>query len=155
MWLVTERLKAHGRLITKKQGEYRVREMWKKVALKESSSFTHCPFASLVVDLSSAADLRVESKNKPSKSKTSLNKPLEGNEGKDHQHMQLHVASQVEPKHPFLLSHDDLPEHEGRRSRVTNPQLPLSSVMGKNTFSKSMQPVHGRVDWTAKYGGTQ
>ncbi|XP_036939654.1 serine/threonine-protein kinase MAK-like isoform X2 [Acanthopagrus latus] len=75
------------------------------------------------LDLSSAADLRVESKNKPSKSKTSLNKPLE--------------------------------EHEGRRSRVTNPQLPLSSVMGKNTFSKSMQPVHGRVDWTAKYGGTQ
>ncbi|KAM8727034.1 serine/threonine-protein kinase MAK-like [Acanthopagrus schlegelii] len=78
------------------------------------------------LDLSFAADLRVESKNKPSKSKTSLNKPLEGNE-----------------------------EHEGRRSRVTNPQLPLSSVMGKNTFSKSIQPVHGRVDWTAKYGGTQ
>ncbi|XP_030259137.1 serine/threonine-protein kinase MAK-like isoform X2 [Sparus aurata] len=75
------------------------------------------------IDLSSAADLRVESKIKPSKNKTSLNKPLE--------------------------------EHDGRRSKVPKPQLPGSSVTGKNTFSKSIQPVHGRVDWTAKYGGTQ
>lgn len=129
--------------------------MKESVALKESSSFTRCLFVALVVDLSSAADLRVESKIKPSKNKTSLNKPLEGNESKDYQHMQLHVASQVEPKHPFLFFHDDLAEQDGWRSKVPNPQLPRSSVMGKNTFSKSIQPVHGRVDWTAKYGGTQ
>ncbi|XP_073348016.1 serine/threonine-protein kinase MAK-like [Pagrus major] len=77
------------------------------------------------IDLSSAADLRVESKIKPSKSKTSLNK---------------------------LLSNE---EHDGRRSRSQNPQLSGSSVTGKNTFPKSIQPVHGRVDWTAKYGGHQ
>ncbi|XP_035861005.1 serine/threonine-protein kinase MAK-like isoform X7 [Sander lucioperca] len=48
-------------------------------------------------------------------------------------------------------------EYEGWRSRSLNPQNPGSSVTGKNTFSRSTntQPVHGRVDWTAKYGGHQ
>ncbi|XP_035861003.1 serine/threonine-protein kinase MAK-like isoform X5 [Sander lucioperca] len=73
-------------------------------------------------------DLRVESKIKSSKSKTSSNKLLLSNE-----------------------------EYEGWRSRSLNPQNPGSSVTGKNTFSRSTntQPVHGRVDWTAKYGGHQ
>uniref|UniRef100_A0A8D0CPI0 non-specific serine/threonine protein kinase n=1 Tax=Sander lucioperca TaxID=283035 RepID=A0A8D0CPI0_SANLU len=76
----------------------------------------------------SAIDLRVESKIKSSKSKTSSNKLLLSNE-----------------------------EYEGWRSRSLNPQNPGSSVTGKNTFSRSTntQPVHGRVDWTAKYGGHQ
>ncbi|XP_008277890.1 serine/threonine-protein kinase MAK-like [Stegastes partitus] len=78
------------------------------------------------VDLSSAADLRAGSKSKPSKNKNSLNKLL--NE-----------------------------ETEGRRCRSLNPQIPGSSAgaAAKPTFSRStnLQPVHGRVDWTAKYGG--
>ncbi|XP_035526691.1 serine/threonine-protein kinase MAK-like [Morone saxatilis] len=80
------------------------------------------------IDLSSAADLRVESKIKPAKSKTSLNK--------------------------LLLSKE---ECEGRRSRSLNPQMPGSSASVTGKFSKStnIQPVHGRVDWSAKYGGHQ
>lgn len=38
-------------------------------------------FLNLVVDLSTAADLRVESKIKPSKSKASSNKPVLSHEG--------------------------------------------------------------------------
>ncbi|XP_076601679.1 serine/threonine-protein kinase MAK-like isoform X1 [Chaetodon auriga] len=78
------------------------------------------------IDLSSAADLRVESKIKTSKSKTSSNK----------------------------LSNE---EHEGWRCRSLNPQIPGSSLTARTTFPKSahVQPVHGRVDWTAKYGGHQ
>ncbi|XP_039671420.1 serine/threonine-protein kinase MAK-like isoform X2 [Perca fluviatilis] len=69
-----------------------------------------------------AIDLRVESKIKSSKSKTSSNE-----------------------------------EYDGWRSRSLNPQNPGSSITGKNSFSRStnIQPVHGRVDWTAKYGGHQ
>ncbi|XP_045907495.1 serine/threonine-protein kinase MAK-like isoform X2 [Micropterus dolomieu] len=80
------------------------------------------------IDLSSAADLRVESKIKPSKSKTSSNKRLPSNE-----------------------------EYEGRKSKSLNPQIPASGAAGKTAFSRStnIQPVHGRVDWTAKYGGHQ
>ncbi|KAM9349873.1 serine/threonine-protein kinase MAK-like [Symphorus nematophorus] len=46
-------------------------------------------------------------------------------------------------------------KYEGWRSQSLNPQIPGST--GKSTFSKStnIQPVHGRVDWTAKYGGHQ
>ncbi|KAK2822698.1 hypothetical protein Q5P01_022763 [Channa striata] len=80
------------------------------------------------IDLSSAADLRTDSKIKPSTNKTSVNKLAPSNE-----------------------------EYEGWRSRSPKPQLPVSgtSSAGKNTFSPStnIQPVHGRVDWTAKYGG--
>ncbi|XP_041805517.1 serine/threonine-protein kinase MAK-like isoform X2 [Chelmon rostratus] len=78
------------------------------------------------IDLSSAADLRVESKIKPSKSKPSLSK----------------------------LSNE---EYEGWRYRSQNPQIPGPSLTAKTTISKStnIQPVHGRVDWTAKYGGHQ
>ncbi|XP_019130076.2 serine/threonine-protein kinase MAK isoform X1 [Larimichthys crocea] len=82
------------------------------------------------IDLSTAADLRVESKIKPSKSKASSNKPV--------------------------LSHE---EYAGSRSRSLNPQFSGSStsITGKNTYLKStnIQPVHGRVDWSAKYGGHQ
>lgn len=78
------------------------------------------------IDLSSAADLRTEPKLKPSKSKTSFNKLAPSNE-----------------------------EYEGWRSRPLNPQVPGSNTTGKSTFSRTtnLQPVHGRVDWTAKYGG--
>ncbi|XP_037642238.1 serine/threonine-protein kinase MAK-like [Sebastes umbrosus] len=76
----------------------------------------------------SAIDLRVDSKIKSSKSKTSSNKLPLSNE-----------------------------EHEGWRNRSQNPQIPGSRSTGTNTFPRStnMQPVHGRVDWTAKYGGHQ
>ncbi|XP_029310155.1 serine/threonine-protein kinase MAK-like isoform X2 [Cottoperca gobio] len=71
---------------------------------------------------SSALDLRVESKIKSSKSKTS-----------------------------------SIEEYEGWRSRSLKPQIPGSSATGRNTFPKTtnLHPVHGRVDWTAKYGGNQ
>uniref|UniRef100_A0A7N8WZS7 non-specific serine/threonine protein kinase n=1 Tax=Mastacembelus armatus TaxID=205130 RepID=A0A7N8WZS7_9TELE len=55
--------------------------------------------------------------------------------------------------HPFTL----ILEYEGWRSRSVIPQIPGSSTTstGQSTFSRSTstQPVHGRVDWTAKYGG--
>ncbi|XP_026230357.1 serine/threonine-protein kinase MAK-like isoform X2 [Anabas testudineus] len=75
------------------------------------------------IDLSSAADLRTNSKIKPP-----TNKLSPSNE-----------------------------EYEGWRTRT--PQIPGSSTssMGKNSFLRStnIQPVHGRVDWTAKYGGNR
>ncbi|XP_042353740.1 serine/threonine-protein kinase MAK-like [Plectropomus leopardus] len=75
----------------------------------------------ILAPIASAVDLRVESKIKSSKSKTSA--------------------------HKLPLSHE---EHEGWRSRALNPA-------GRNTFPRSanVPPVHGRVDWTAKYGGHQ
>ncbi|XP_067331581.1 serine/threonine-protein kinase MAK-like isoform X5 [Channa argus] len=80
------------------------------------------------IDLSSAADLRIDCKIKPSTNKTTLNKLAPVNE-----------------------------EYEGWRRRSLNPQIPVSSTSytGKTTFSRStnIQPVHGRVDWNAKYGG--
>ncbi|KAM7400222.1 hypothetical protein PAMA_004765 [Pampus argenteus] len=74
------------------------------------------------IDLSSAADLRIDSKIKPSKNKTS-NKLQPSNE-----------------------------KYDGWKSRSLNPQIPCSSTSstGRNT---NIQPIHGRVDWTAKYGG--
>ncbi|XP_033505397.2 serine/threonine-protein kinase MAK-like [Epinephelus lanceolatus] len=76
----------------------------------------------------SAVDLRVESKIKSSKSKTSSNKLSLSNE-----------------------------EYEGWKSRSLNPHIMGPSATGRNTFPRStnIQPVHGRVDWTAKYGGHQ
>nr|XP_046263643.1 serine/threonine-protein kinase MAK-like isoform X2 [Scatophagus argus]XP_046263644.1 serine/threonine-protein kinase MAK-like isoform X2 [Scatophagus argus]XP_046263645.1 serine/threonine-protein kinase MAK-like isoform X2 [Scatophagus argus] len=108
------------------------------------------------IDLSPAADLRVESKIKPSKCKPSSNKVLLSNEGK-HQHTQPHVSLRLQPEHTLLLFHDDPSEYEGWRSRSQNSQIPGTGIMGQNAFSKStnIQPVHGRVDWTAKYGGHQ
>ncbi|AWP03729.1 putative serine/threonine-protein kinase MAK-like [Scophthalmus maximus] len=52
-------------------------------------------------------------------------------------------------------------KYGGWRSRSVNPQFPGSSggggssSVGRKTFSRSTnaQPVHGRVDWAAKYGG--
>ncbi|XP_070701796.1 serine/threonine-protein kinase MAK-like [Pempheris klunzingeri] len=80
------------------------------------------------IDLSSAADLRVESKLKLSKNKTSSSKPALSNE-----------------------------EYEGWRSRSLNPYIPGSSATGRDALSRptNIQPVHGRVDWAAKYGGHQ
>ncbi|XP_033960115.1 serine/threonine-protein kinase MAK-like isoform X2 [Pseudochaenichthys georgianus] len=77
---------------------------------------------------SSALDLRVESKIKSSKNKTSLNKLLPSNE-----------------------------EHEGWRSRSLNPPISGPSASGWSSLPRSstLQPVHGRVDWTAKYKGNQ
>ncbi|KAG7220915.1 hypothetical protein INR49_017765 [Caranx melampygus] len=76
------------------------------------------------IDLSSAADLRI----KTCKNKISSNKMLPSNE-----------------------------DYEGWRNRSLNPQIPEPSTnsTGKKTLSRSsnMQPVHGRVDWAAKYGG--
>ncbi|KAE8290612.1 Serine/threonine-protein kinase MAK [Larimichthys crocea] len=50
-------------------------------------------------------------------------------------------------------------KYAGSRSRSLNPQFSGSStsITGKNTYLKStnIQPVHGRVDWSAKYGGHQ
>ncbi|XP_040912201.1 serine/threonine-protein kinase MAK-like [Toxotes jaculatrix] len=78
------------------------------------------------IDLSSAADLRIDCKTKTSK--ISSNKLASSNE-----------------------------EYEGWRSRSLNPQIPGSSTIsvGKKAFARSTnnQAVHGRVDWTAKYGG--
>ncbi|XP_063741588.1 serine/threonine-protein kinase MAK-like isoform X2 [Eleginops maclovinus] len=77
---------------------------------------------------SSAIDLRVESRIKSSKNKTSSNKLLPLNE-----------------------------EHEGWRNRSLNPQISGSSATGRNSLARStnLQQVHGRVDWTAKYRGNQ
>uniref|UniRef100_A0A3Q1BV80 non-specific serine/threonine protein kinase n=1 Tax=Amphiprion ocellaris TaxID=80972 RepID=A0A3Q1BV80_AMPOC len=107
-------------------------------------------------DLSSAADLRTGAKTKPCKSKTSINKPSNpSNEGKKnkqnnkinhHRVQKLHI-----PVH--FLSSMFLSENEGgQRSRSVNPQVPAAL---KPSFSRSsnLQPVHGRVDWTAKYRG--
>ncbi|XP_047444406.1 serine/threonine-protein kinase MAK-like isoform X2 [Mugil cephalus] len=48
-------------------------------------------------------------------------------------------------------------EYEGWRSRPLNPPVSgfSTSVAAKNVSFRStnIQPVHGRVDWTAKYGG--
>lgn len=46
-------------------------------------------------------------------------------------------------------------EYEGWRSRPLNSQvLGLNaSTAGKTALSRSVQPVNGRVDWTAKYSG--
>ncbi|XP_069014036.1 serine/threonine-protein kinase MAK-like [Embiotoca jacksoni] len=76
------------------------------------------------VDLSSSADLRGDPKTKPSKNNTFLNKAPPSNE-----------------------------EFEGRRNRSLNP--PITGSTGKPAFSRGtkLQPIHGRVDWTAKYGG--
>ncbi|XP_068593991.1 serine/threonine-protein kinase MAK-like [Cebidichthys violaceus] len=51
--------------------------------------------------------------------------------------------------HKLQLSNE---EYEEGRSRPLNP-----SATGNNTFTRStnIQPVHGRVDWTTKYGGHQ
>ncbi|XP_042283448.1 serine/threonine-protein kinase MAK-like isoform X1 [Thunnus maccoyii] len=80
------------------------------------------------IDLSSAADLRIDSKIKPSKNKNSSNKPAPSNE-----------------------------EYDGWRSRSLNSQIPCSSTSatGRNSLPRNtnIQPIHGRVDWTAKYGG--
>ncbi|XP_030608372.1 serine/threonine-protein kinase MAK-like isoform X1 [Archocentrus centrarchus] len=80
------------------------------------------------VDLSSATDLRVEPKIKPSKSKTALKKLAPSNQ-----------------------------EYEGWRSKPMNSQVLgiNTNTAGKTTLSRSsnVQPVNGRVDWTAKYSG--
>ncbi|XP_040000174.1 serine/threonine-protein kinase MAK-like isoform X2 [Xiphias gladius] len=74
------------------------------------------------------ADLRIDSRIKACKSKISANKQAASNE-----------------------------EYEGWRNRSLNPLIPGSSTcsIGKKTFARStnIQPVHGRVDWAAKYGG--
>ncbi|KAF3698704.1 Serine/threonine-protein kinase MAK [Channa argus] len=89
---------------------------------------TLAPIEGTSANLSSAADLRIDCKIKPSTNKTTLNKLAPVNE-----------------------------EYEGWRRRSLNPQIPVSSTSytGKTTFSRStnIQPVHGRVDWNAKYGG--
>ncbi|KAF3857969.1 hypothetical protein F7725_011170 [Dissostichus mawsoni] len=48
-------------------------------------------------------------------------------------------------------------KHEGWRSRSLNPPISGSSASGWSSLPRSsnLQPVHGRVDWTAKYKGNQ
>ncbi|XP_061587010.1 serine/threonine-protein kinase MAK-like [Cololabis saira] len=79
------------------------------------------------LDLSSAADLRTESKIKTAKSKTSLN--------------------------PLALSIEE--QFEERKSRYLNLQISgaTTTSTGTSTLSKNNQLVLGRVDWTTKYGG--
>ncbi|XP_054645833.1 serine/threonine-protein kinase MAK-like isoform X2 [Dunckerocampus dactyliophorus] len=76
------------------------------------------------VDLSSPADLKIDSKIKLSKSGIFSNKEIQ-------------------------RDHDDF----------RSPQVPCTSTSfsGMNTFSRNtnIPPVHGRVDWTAKYGGNR
>ncbi|XP_051929533.1 serine/threonine-protein kinase MAK-like isoform X1 [Hippocampus zosterae] len=78
------------------------------------------------VDLSTPADLRMDSKVKLSKSTIFSTK--------DNQ-----------------LDHDDF-----RAPPIPCP-CPSASFSGTNTFSRNanIPPVHGRVDWTAKYGGNR
>ncbi|CAG5896437.1 unnamed protein product [Menidia menidia] len=80
------------------------------------------------VDLSSFTDPRSEAKIKTSKSKTSL--------------------KQLTP------SNEDL---EGWTSRSLNPHISGAgtSSVARSTVTRntSVQPLHGRVDWSAKYGG--
>ncbi|XP_072219909.1 serine/threonine-protein kinase MAK-like [Leuresthes tenuis] len=82
------------------------------------------------VDLSPAADPRVDTKIKTPKSKTSL--------------------KQLAPSKE---------EAEGWRSRSLNPQFSGSSsssiARSALTSNSNVHPVHGRVDWTAKYGGNR
>ncbi|KAM4557540.1 serine/threonine-protein kinase MAK-like [Fundulus diaphanus] len=86
------------------------------------------PSHQAVVDLSSAADLRTDYKIKTSKSRPHLN--------------------QAPPSNAEL---------GGWRSRSLHPQIPAPSSTGMPGLSSntSLQPVHGRVDWTAKYGGNR
>ncbi|KAM4551382.1 serine/threonine-protein kinase MAK-like isoform 3-T3 [Odontesthes bonariensis] len=77
------------------------------------------------VDLSPAADPRVDTKIKTPKSKTSLKQLAPSNE-----------------------------EAEGWRSRYLNPQFSGSSRSAL-TRDSHVQPLPGRVDWTAKYGGNR
>ncbi|KAM4551381.1 serine/threonine-protein kinase MAK-like isoform 2-T2 [Odontesthes bonariensis] len=76
------------------------------------------------VDLSPAADPRVDTKIKTPKSKTSLKQLAPSNEA------------------------------EGWRSRYLNPQFSGSSRSAL-TRDSHVQPLPGRVDWTAKYGGNR
>lgn len=104
------------------------------------------------VDLSSAADLRVESKLKLPKSKSSSERlSSEGEESPAH--------SFTSPVLQTLIQNLSSAEPEDRRTRSLSRHTPGSgaSLTARNAFSRStnMQPVHGRVDWTAKYGGRQ
>ncbi|XP_069366689.1 serine/threonine-protein kinase MAK-like isoform X2 [Paralichthys olivaceus] len=80
------------------------------------------------IDLSSTADLRTDSKTRMCKNKISSNKLAPSNE-----------------------------EYERWRSRSVNPHISGSSSGSAANKSSSRgtnnQPVHGRVDWAAKYGG--
>ncbi|KAK5620939.1 hypothetical protein CRENBAI_016455 [Crenichthys baileyi] len=78
------------------------------------------------VDLSPTADLRTDYKTKTSASKLHSNQASSSNE-----------------------------ELEGWRSRSLHPQIPGPSATGWSGPSRgtNLQPVHGRVDWAAKYGG--
>lgn len=46
-------------------------------------------------------------------------------------------------------------KHGGWKSRSAKPQIPGSNTVGRSTLSRNtkIQPVHGRVDWAAKYSG--
>ncbi|MED6268263.1 hypothetical protein CHARACLAT_020539 [Characodon lateralis] len=78
------------------------------------------------VDLSPTADLRTDHKTKTSASRPHLNQASSSNE-----------------------------ELEGWRSRSLHAQILGPSAIGRSGPSRStnLQPVHGRVDSTAKYGG--
>ncbi|KAM4727717.1 serine/threonine-protein kinase MAK-like isoform 2-T2 [Anableps anableps] len=84
--------------------------------------------ATSAVDLSSITDLRTNYKIQTPKSKLHLNQASSPNE-----------------------------ELEGWRSRSLLSQIPGPSTTGRSGFSRNrnVQPVHGRVDWTAKYGGNR
>ncbi|XP_044075935.1 serine/threonine-protein kinase MAK-like isoform X2 [Siniperca chuatsi] len=58
----------------------------------------------------------------------------------------LRVESKIKPPKSKISSNKLLPSNEE-----------CASATGKNAFSRStnIHPVHGRVDWTAKYGGHQ
>ncbi|XP_034009051.1 serine/threonine-protein kinase MAK-like [Trematomus bernacchii] len=69
--------------------------------------------------------------------------------------MDLRVESKIKSSKNTTSLNKLLPsneEHEGWRSRSLNPPISGSSASG---WSSTLQPVHGRVDWTAKYKGNQ
>lgn len=77
------------------------------------------------VDLSAVADLKKDSSVKPSKNK--------------------------DTSHKLSISK----EEENTWRKPLNSQIPGSSAALRSPFSRNTNPppVHGRVDWTAKYGG--
>ncbi|CAJ1072545.1 serine/threonine-protein kinase MAK-like [Xyrichtys novacula] len=92
----------------------------------ETGAARHRVTGTSAVDLSLAADLRVQTKTKTPKSKTFSSK---------------------------LLSSND--EYDGCRSRNAQIPTSSSTGKKTFTRNTNLQPVHGRTDWTAKYRSHQ
>ncbi|XP_061680213.1 serine/threonine-protein kinase MAK-like [Syngnathoides biaculeatus] len=68
----------------------------------------------------------------------------------------LRIDSKLKVSKSAIFSNKDIQiDHDDFRS----PQIPCPNAIfsGMNTFSRNinMPPIHGRVDWTAKYGGNR